>query len=484
MSAFLPEISDGVVAFIRMVYGVLLVGTLLGMLPQARRFFLSERWGGYARSSWTVDVVQNPILMPIILGTWLLCAVLLVVGVWTTAAAFVNLVLARYFCIWMRWRGVLRGMGAPGFMTYWLAVAVFLLELTTHHAPEIRPLALLALQVDLAFIFLAAALYKVRSGYPQNHGMEFGLTNPQWGYWWRWYQSLPPTHPLFRALNQLAWITELVAALAMLFPPTRFLGALVLIATFAFIATQIRLALLCEMVMLAGVLFFVPGTAGDALIGMLVPSSPVTSAAVLPSPSAQLVASGITAYITLLPFAYGGLVYNFYFRRRLPWRWQTLLERYTNLFGIILWRVFSADLVNFVIEVQTEPAGGGARVAVSDYRNALFHRFAHVCEVITITSVFTTLKYYPGNTALFQERLLRYARTLPCSPTDVLVFGYKSIRKNAKGFAQTTVAEFAVDPRRGTIAEKTVDPSSSVRSIADHSPVYEAIRPGSYAPPA
>ena len=54
----------------------------------------------------------------------------------------------------------------------------------------------------------------------------------------------------------------------------------------------------------------------------------------------------IVAYIALLPFAYGGLVTNFYLRRRLPAPWQHLLEAYTNFFGIILWRVFSADLVN------------------------------------------------------------------------------------------------------------------------------------------
>src|SRR5438105_12820998 len=122
------------------------------MLPQARRFFLSERWGGYAESSRAVDAVQNPIVMPVALAAWLLSAVLLVVGQWTVAAALVNLVLARYFGIFMRWRGALRGMGAPGFMTYWLAIAVFLLELTTHHAPSLRPLALFGLQIDLGLI--------------------------------------------------------------------------------------------------------------------------------------------------------------------------------------------------------------------------------------------------------------------------------------------------------------------------------------------
>ena len=479
----LPQISDSVVAFIRIAYGLLLAATLIGLLPQARRFFLSERWGGYAKSSRAVDAIQNPVVMPVVLAIWLGCAALLVVGVWTTAAAFVCFLLARYFCIWMRWRGVLRGMGAPGFMTYWLAAAVFLLELSTHHAPELRPLVLLVLQLDLAFIFLAAALYKIRSGYLQNQGMEFGLTNPQWGYWWRAYRSLPPSHPLLRVLNQMAWITELVAALAMLFPPTRFLGGVVLIVTFAFIATQIRLALLCEMVMLAGVLFFAPDTFGGRLIDSALNIPPVDMTR-LPPAALQIGAILIAAYVVLLPIAYGGLVYNFYFRKRLSRPFQLLLERYTNFFGIILWRVFSADLVNFMIEIRVQARGAGVSALLSDYRNALFNRFAHVCEMIAITSVFTTLKYYPSNADLFKERLLRYARTLPCGTGDVLIFEYQSIRKGNHAFEFSPVAEFVVDPRGGEVVERVIDASSSVRAVSEHSPVHEGVRPGSYAPPA
>ena len=482
MTSLLPQISDGVVAFIRVAYGVLLVAMLVGMLPQARRFFLSDRWGGYAKSSRAVDAIQNPVIMPITLAIWLGCGLLLIVGAWTTAAALVNFLLARYFCIWMRWRGVLRGMGAPGFMLYWLAAAVFLLELTTNHAPELRPLALLVLQLDLAFIFLAAALYKLRSGYLRNNGMEFGLTNPQWGYWWRAYRRLPPTHPVLRALNQMAWITELAAAVAMLFPPTRFFGGLLLIITFAFIATQIRLALLCEMVMLAGVLFFAPDTVGGRLIDEAVHVSPA-DVSVVPAAAIQLGTALIVAYAVLLPFAYGGLIYNFYFRKRLAEPIQGLLERYTNFFGIILWRVFSADLVNFMIEIGVRPREAGASALLSNYRNALFSRFAHVCEMIAITSVFTTLKYYPSNSELFKERLLRYARTLPCPDGSVLTFEYQSIRKGADEFEFAPVAEFVVDPRAGDIVEKVIDPGTSVRAISEHSPVHEGVRPGSYAPP-
>src|SRR5213075_134827 len=103
-----------------------MLATLVQALPEARRFFLSERWGGYAKSSPDVNALQNPVVMPALLAIWIAAAVALTAGRSTVAAALVNLALCRYFFIHMRWKGVLRGMGAPGFLAYSLGLAVFL----------------------------------------------------------------------------------------------------------------------------------------------------------------------------------------------------------------------------------------------------------------------------------------------------------------------------------------------------------------------
>ena len=66
-----PTLSAGLQAFVRSAYGALLLLTLAAALPQARRYFQSERWGGYAQSSAWVDAVQNPYVGPWLLaGTW------------------------------------------------------------------------------------------------------------------------------------------------------------------------------------------------------------------------------------------------------------------------------------------------------------------------------------------------------------------------------------------------------------------------------
>ena len=88
MDAFLHQtLSPAAQSLFRCGYGVLLLLTLAQALPQARRFFVSERWGGYARSERRVDLVQNRYLLPVVMGLWVACAALLIVGRWTVMAA-------------------------------------------------------------------------------------------------------------------------------------------------------------------------------------------------------------------------------------------------------------------------------------------------------------------------------------------------------------------------------------------------------------
>lgn len=486
-------------ALFRVAYGALLWGTLLWALPHWRRFFMSERWGGYAKSQRDVNFIQNPIVSPVIACLWFASAALIALGWWSVWAALLNLLLCRYFFVSMRWKGVLRGMGAPGFMTYWLAAAVFLLEYTLHYAPGLRSLALLVLQVDFAFIMLSAGIYKLTAGYARNHGMEGGMVNPEWGYWWRFYIRWSPHNRVFQILNQLAWATEVGAGILMLIPATRFIGGLLILFSFIFIATQIRLGLLCEMVILGCLLFFHPGSYGDQLASIITQGAPLLSVTTTAATSAPyfvnaLLSIFLWSYLILLPLAHAGLFYNFYGRRRIqPALLQRALEIYTNFFGIIIWRVFSVDIVNFFIRVHrrlrssscsssSSIDGKGERKLLSRYGLSNGLRYSHVGEAITVTSLFTTLKYYPSDNELFRERLLRYAATVPCPSDSVLDFEYVSICKAEDRFDFVTIAEYTVDPAAATIEERIINEIVSVRAAHALSPIQEGARPGTYAP--
>ncbi len=486
MTGFLhPTLSLEMQAVLRTGYGILLLFTLVQALPQARRFFVSDRWGGYARSDPRVDLVQNPYVMPVIMSLWFACALALVAGRATVLAALVNLVLCRYYFIGMRWKGVLRGMGAPGFMSYWLAACVFFLEYGLRHDPSgaVRTAALVGFKVDFAVIMLCAGTYKALVGYPQNDGMELGMINPWWGYWGRLYGRLPPGSWVFRLLNHLAYGTEIAAGLLMLVPATQVLGALLIFASFAFIAMHIRLGFLCEMVMLCALLYIPAGHPIDrALVAAVQVAPPTTDAA--PAWLSMALAAGLYAYAALLPLAKAGQYYNFLARRPLARALQAALERYTNFFGIIIWRVFSVDVTNFFADIVVRDAEGRERVFAHPKRLEWSTRFRywHVGEFICLASLFTTLKYYAGNRDLFVERVVRYARTIPCPPGGRILFRYISVRKDGAKFSYVPVAEFTVDPRAGTIEEKSLDPSFSVRAPSPVSPVHEGLKPGSYAP--
>jgi hypothetical protein len=333
--------------------------------------------------------------------------------------------------------------------------------------------------VDFAFIMLSAGSYKFSAGYRQNNGMELGMANPEWGYWSRFWSRQSPGSWWFRLFNELAWATEVVAALLMLYPPTRFLGGMLILLSFVFIATQIRLGFLCEMVMVCCLIFAHPGSLVDRWISAAFgPGDIVTAASSFPSVN-RLLEAGLWGYLLLLPLARAGLSYNFYAKKAFPAPLQHVFELYTNAFGLIIWRVFSADVTNFFVRIY-EQRGDGARRLVSRWGRTL--RYIQVAESITVTTLFTTLKYYASSPTLFSERLLRYARTVPHPPDATLVFEYVSVVKRHDRFEFVPVAEYVVDTARGSVDERILDGSTSTRAAASGSPIHEGAKPGSYVP--
>jgi hypothetical protein len=203
--------------------------------------------------------------------------------------------------------------------------------------------------------------------------------------------------------------------------------------------------------------------------------------------SSSVLEVALVGYLVLLPLAHAGLYYNFYGRRSLPQPLQRMLERYTNLFGVIIWRVFSVDLVNFFIRIAVEPRDGPPADAMQTSRmrpdaSSRPHRLNHVGEMICLTSLFTTLKYYPSNDGIFRERLLRYTRTIPRAANNVVVFQYVSVVKRLTHFDWLPMAEFRVDVDAASVTERVLDQSFSPRSAHAVSPVHEGATPGSYAP--
>lgn len=468
---------------LRSLYGVLLLLQLLYTWPSARRFYVSSAHGGYMEETARNNRLHTPATAAIVMLLWTLSALSLATGDFALIGALTNFCLARYFFLNTRWRSILRGMGAPGHMNHWLAALTLLLVLSERADVNglLHGLTVMTFRIDFAAIMIAAGIYKIAAGYTRGEGFEIGLVNPWWGHSPWIGRLLPANSPVFVAMNHLAYATEILCGIGFLVPALAPFAGLALALSFLGIGRMIRLSALAEMVAVCTLLYVFPGDLVDRSLTFFPSAHVAVTAPAWAVPLIVVIAGVLVFYVVLLPFAYVGMAINLYGKRRLDPRLQRPLDLFTQFFGLILWRVFTADVINFYAEIAFERDGKRVPIEVPGPLFARWGlRYRHVGEFITLASIFTTLKYYPHEPELFKRRILTYARTFGAAAP--LVFTYIAIRKEGPQFAFHPVAEFVVDPRAGTVTEKVLDASFDVRRPADRSPVTPGSLPGSYAP--
>lgn len=473
-------------AVIRTGFAFCTLGMLLLSLPNAHRFFATAKRRGYADDGPWLSLLLHPLGRVLVLSSWIAAACWLWVDRSTVLAAAVCLFWSRLFFISLRWKSISRGMGAPGFMLYWLAALVFFLEWTRFYDPAgwLRPVVILAFKIDFAVIMLCAGQYKLFAGYPQNNGMERGMVNPWWGKLGPLYRRIRPGHPLFHFLNHCAYLGELVAGALMLYPPTSEIGGLFMAASFVFIFIHIRLGFLTHTVIVSCFLFCMPGGWVDRLLPNTVEINQGLNHPVLTAVNIAL-ATFFVVYLLALPFAKAALYYNFYAKKRLPERLQGLADRWCNLWGIIIWRVFTIDNTNFYINAYFQNPQTGERHLYSrpqGYDLASGLRYIHVCEYVCFVSIFTTVKYFPSNSPLFTKRLWRYAKTLPCPAGHQVVFEWVDIHKTPERFEDIASKEFILDLDTAEMTVVDLKDGSSQTDSLRFSELVEGSTVGSYAP--
>jgi hypothetical protein len=202
-------------------------------------------------------------------------------------------------------------------------------------------------------------------------------------------------------------------------------------------------------------------------------------------------------YLALLPLVKANQYYNLLTGRSLP-RWlHEPLTRYANWVPIIIWRVFTADLVNFYVHIVLEGDGfpGGRHVLVDDGTYALLGRspwplklrFLHVTESIALTSVFTTLKYFKSNRNLFESKVRIYSEVLLrtidprlAEKTERVVYRYRSIQKGSSTFIYRHEGDFLFETASRRVGHRPLNPAFDYSAQTAFSPIREAEKPGSY----
>ena len=430
----------------------------------------------------------------------LLCAVwLAAIGLWVSAVpggrligSFVLTLIFHHYFIARRWTSVRRGFGAPGFMAHWTVRAVFLIELVRHlGGPGASlDLTLAAIRWDFGWIMVCAGTYKLLAGYLRNNGMEFGRVNPVWGYHWRFFRNVSPTGWYPTLLNYLACLVEIVSGVLMLIPlpTTQWLGAVAISLSFLYVACFIRLGRLAFLMTVLPFVFW-PTVAASITAGPALGTSPWAAEPIL-----AVLRGALWAYMVLLPIVKVTQYCNLFLNVTLPEPFQHWITAYANRVPIIIWRVFTADVTDFYVRIWGGDAAGRAvePIVVEDtyglqgWAHPRFKlRMLHVTESIALVSVFTTLKYFPSNRSLFEDKLRRYAASLLLDwgrsyPT--LRFEYFQVVKEETRFGYAHRGDFILDLHSGEVRDDNVEPGFTFSTPAKFSPVRESVAPGSWTP--
>ena len=433
--------------------------------------------------------LTNKALLSIIYLLWFSSILFLFFGKYTLISSFALTVLFRHYFINGRWKSLYRGGGAPGFMSHYAAMFIFLFELAffldkTH---ELSNLIHLMFKVDFGLILLCAGTYKTLAGYLKSEGMDYGTVNPIWGYQHSFFKNLNPHNIFFKMQNYLACIGEIMIGILLLIPNTLYqsVGAILCILSFVYLLPLIRLGRLAFLMMVLPLLYL--PNLNLALLNQGLNTYTFST----PEQFIFLAKALVIAYIALLPIIKIMQYVNLFLNINFPKPIQYALTKYANFIPIIMWRVFTADVTNFFIRIyevnektkkEKEILHENNIYSYSNWNDLhLKIRFLNVTESITITSIFTTLRYFKSKRQLFEEKLIQYAKTLASNTNSTIFkFQYISIQKGKERFEYVPVCNFLVDTQKKQITEEQLSKKINWAEKSKFSPIRESVSHGSY----
>lgn len=435
-------------------------------------FYRTEDFGGY-RDSYRTRCLNASVFQTSVIWLWIIVHLALLISASSVALLLTAVLLNHRFFVLDRWKSLLRGMGAPGYMLFWMSVAVMLNTISSEMSMQARSSVLGVLIVDFAAIMIMAGVYKLRAGYRTGFGIEYGMVNPQWSYFAGQFSKLKSNSVFFRILNELSWSLEVAGGLLLLWPSTRLIGGAIIVLSFLFLFPLIRLGVLCLTV--AGCTISICFNSVEVWYpfwGPFVSASSNQDRIIALVGAVYIVSMFITRLIQIL---------NVFGHRRPPNFVQRFADSFATVFGTILWRVFTPDVTGFTIAIDSGKRGSGQSAhslmlkAVSVWGKG---RFSLVEEAIAVTSLFSLRRYLPDQIELFNRRLLRHAASL-CDVDRSVRYSYVEIQKRNNRFDFVCTASFIVDLESKTVLPQVLSGSNVDRPIGP-SPVRTGLKLGSY----
>jgi hypothetical protein len=413
---------------------------------------------------------------------WPILLLCILFGFYRLPSSIFLVCIFRYFFINTRWSSLLRGGGAPGYMSYYTLLIIMLCEISFMLPDSNQEWAGYLIKIDFGVIILCSGLYKSLTGYLNSDGMEYGLANPLWSYFFSYFAKVNPRNIFFKIQNISACVLQIIAGFCICFSPINhllgYLGGTLVCLSFIYLLPLIRLGRLSAIMMSIGILFL-----PDINFSFLEINKNIIQASdfidtkfinglfktlfliYLP----LLIIIKITQYLNLFKNIYWPFGINYFF------------SKIANFFPIIIWRVFTPDVTNFYIIIRLRNKINNSTenlVENSTYDYSGFHsfwtkfRYLHVMESIVLTTIFNSLRYFHNNPKLFNERLLRYSKTLPNHSDKIITYDYMLIEKTSTNFNYTHLKSFIVDTKKDTINTMEIGQSELISKSSTYSPVH------------
>lgn len=444
---------------------------------------------GYENDAWW----NKKLILKAIYIFWLFITVCLVLNISNILFNFSLFVLFRHYFINGRWRSLLRGAGAPGYISHYCLLFVNLIDISIYFDSTLilAEKILMVLRYDFATIMLCSGTYKALVGYFNRNGMEFGAVNPLWGYHYKFFKKISPDNWYLHFQNITASAGELLIGAFLIFPSLQLYGALICMLSFLYLIPLIRLGRLSSLMIIIPILFlpdlgiyfnnyqasFISNTYHDINEFHETYFYYFTSAVCY-------------LYCIMLPFTKLTQYFNLFLNYDFPIFYKFIINKFSSMTPIIIWRVFTADVTDFFIRITLLDKENKSETILLDedqiynykkWNNFIVkHRFLQVTESIAIVSIFNTLKYFPSKNSLFKEKLIKYSNTLPGIKNKLIKYEYVRIVKEQSNFTYIPSAYYVVDVKKNTIEETIIEEEHQPKNIASYSPIRESLNFGSY----
>jgi len=355
--------------------------------------------------------VQNRITASLLFLLWFLSSLSLIIIENPFLTAILLTIVFRFYYIESRTTNLFRGGGAVGILPAVIVTYIALIE--TAIFIELNwincQFILLIMIFQIGIFMLDSSFNKMSSGYFRNQGFQFTVYNPFWTFWanFKTLRLIPSS--FWRLINIFLPITQCLIASLLLFPNFQQYGVLLLSMGFVILTFIVRLGSLTILLSSLFVLYF------DGI-----------------APSYQLINFNelmmriepevmIMAFLYLFIILFGQILVwlNYYKNIFLPVPLQKAVNFINSHLPILVWRVFTPDVVNLHCLVFEVDKIGSRRLLnkknfTTDFGYNFFHklRFFNVAESCVLSSIFNSVKYDRNNFSSTVDKIKRYCHTI------------------------------------------------------------------------